>query len=178
MSSSYSSENLWMFPSGLTINVGSVYSGTIEDLHIADGNYLILNEVPSASPAFDYDLSFEDVPDFNNYKLKIIGYYKGNVNHVVKLLVYNFTTTSWEYFIDTPTTDFPKRTSNDTYIFNVPQPFSKYTHYGLFNIKLYHVNNGSALNYMYLDEVILEDTESSSSSSSSSHSSSESSLIN
>ena len=174
-SSSSASPINWYNAHDMDVNTGSVLSGVLSDTYSEDNNDLVLNEV-TGKPGFSYDFNFENLPnEISPYTVTFVGWYEGNPAHVVKLQIYNFETTDWEN-VTAAVKDFPDADSEQTYIFNLPDPIADYIDAERLQLRVIHTNNGSAGHYFYIDHLYLtEKTSSSSSSESSSDSSSSSS---
>lgn len=94
-------------PSTMTVNTGTLVSGTVADVQkMFDGNEIEVDEVVGA-PGFDVQFDFTDVsqtepPNFVVCRWK----YDGSATHFCTVDIYNYTTTSWDqlrYFTNTDT---------------------------------------------------------------------------
>jgi len=154
----------WPFADSLTINTGSVASGTLLDTYENNGVILELNEVFPGTPAFDYDFIFEDIPysTLSALVLRLNGYYEGNPAHNVKIQLWNYAFARWDD-ITSATTDFPSRTSEYDYSFNIPMSpgaggFDYIDFTGQLKAKIIHTTQGSAGHHFHIDYLKLDDS--------------------
>ena len=148
----------------IVINVGSVNSGDIYDIRECNGKELTLNETFPGIPAFSYDFYFEDIPDDvavnqQGFGIHMTGYYKGNPAHRVKLSIYNYNTTSWEY-LTAQTRDLPSRATPLHYHWFLDNGSGDYVDgTGQFRLRFAHINNGSNLHLLHIDCLYLHEHE-------------------
>lgn len=141
----------WYNPDSITVNTGSVVSGTIEDTWSDGGAKLQLAETVG-TPGFDYDFYFYDVPA-DALSIVINGYYDGQPSHNIKIRQYNFTTTNWTD-LGPDTTDFPTNTSDQDHqfaLFGGPN----YNSGGQVRLKIVHISPGNPTHNFYIDHMIM-----------------------
>jgi hypothetical protein len=144
----------WNYLYSIDINTGSVVSGSITDTYSDDGRQVVFSEV-AASPAFDYDLNFVNVPDATaEYKITLAGHYVGDSTHNIKIRIWNNDTMGWDD-VTAAADDFPSNPVEQTYQFNLPVG-SKYLNNGAMKFKLIHTSSGFALHRFYIDYLYLD----------------------
>ena len=136
----------------LTINTGSINSGTLADTYTDNGVLLVLNEVNQPAPAFDYVFNFTYMPPWVS-QCRVRGWYKGNPSHRVKLRYYNWGTGVYDN-ATASTTDFPNTTSEQYYQFAL-NPATYRDSNGRIRVKIIHTTNGAANHYFRIDQLIL-----------------------
>lgn len=110
----------------------------------------------------------------SNLVYTFIGEYNGDESHKVRLQLFNYDTTTFDY-ITSDDTDLPTALEQETYQFNLPSPISDYIKNGELEIRILHETKGNNGHLLRIDRMYLEAGSSSSSSSSASSSSSSSS---
>jgi len=141
----------WYNPDSITVNTGSIVSGTIEDTWSDNGIKLQLAET-TGSPAFSYDFYFYGVPA-TAYNITINGYYQGNPAHDKKIQQYNFTTTNWTD-LTAEDDDFPSTTSDQDYTFALFGGVN-YVQSGEVRIRIIHSSAGNITHNFYIDEMVM-----------------------
>ena len=137
---------------------------------------LILDECNN-TPGFDYDFYFEGIPDSSANVMMILtinGNYGGSDDHVKKLQLFNYDTTSYVN-ITAKTDDMPNTTIQRRYQFNLDLGAANYVDNGQMIVKIVHNSAGNDGHLLRIDLMELEVGSSSSSSTSSSSSSTSSS---
>ena len=158
------------------MNIGKINSGSFENIHYEDASLLILDEFNN-TPGFSYDFNWVDIPDSSAssmFVLTIVGEYNGADNHHVKLMLFNYDTTSFDY-VTVNTEDLPNVAEQTTYQFNLPTTSGNYVTDGDMVLRIIHETIGNSGHLLRLDDMHIEVGSSSSSSSSTSSSSSSSS---
>lgn len=141
----------WYNPDSITVNAGSIVSGTIEDTWSDDGARLQLAET-TGIPGYDYDFYFYDVPATAT-TININGYYEGNPGHNVKIQQWNFTTEAWTDLTG-DTQDFSSDTSDQDYEFTIFGGVN-YNNNGEVRLKIVHNSAGSVLHNLYIDHMFM-----------------------
>jgi len=177
LSSSSSSTTPWRYPDSLDADIGKINSGVFDNVHHEDASLLILDEVNN-TPGFRYDFHWVDIPDSSSgisYVLDITGQYSGSSDHNVKLQLWNFDTTSFDY-VTNNTQDIPFSLVQRSYTFVLPTASGSYIQNGNMELRIRHESAGNDGHLLRIDYMkIIEGSSSSSSSSLSSSSSSSSS---
>jgi hypothetical protein len=186
-SSSSSSAVEWHYPIYVTPITGSIYSGTLDNLYVKDETKQCYTE-PTGTPSFIYDFTFENVPSGLTSLTfhAAYSYSTGLINHIIKLAVWNYNTTTWDY-VTTNTRDFPRTTPTVEVEYSIG-PYSgllrndpaPYISGGIVKYRIIHLSQGNpshifCFDWMYIDDEVISSSSSSSSSSYSSSSRSSSS---
>lgn len=137
----------------VTVNTGTITSGTVNTTRASDDSRLAVREV-IGTPGFDVVFLFKAVPD-EQTSLHIEGYYDGNVAHVVKLYIWRYSTSSW-VAVTANEKDIAAGTVDVLYSFNLPNPLTNYLSSGDMQIQVYHSSPGNVTHYMYFDHVYLQ----------------------
>ncbi len=158
------------------MDVGKVNSGAFDNIHAEDGSLLILDE-ENETPGFRYDFNWVIIPDSsasNMFVLTIIGEYNGDDDHDVKLQIFDYDTTAFEY-VTANAQDLPNVLEQATFQFNLATHTNNYIENGAMIIRIIHETAGNDGHLLRIDEMFIGVGSSSSSSSSRSSSSSSSS---
>jgi hypothetical protein len=127
----------------VTVNTGSIASGSITDTETADQVYLQLNEV-GGTPGFDYEFDFSGLGS-NGQTVHIIGYYDGSIAHTVNVDAYNGST--WDTLGQLPAA------SEDTeYDFALS---ATHTIAGAVTIRIQHTSAGNPNHDLYIDHIYI-----------------------
>ena len=86
--------------------------------------------------------------------VNMVGYYEGNPAHDVKIQVYDWIAQDWVN-LTAAATDFPSRSTPDTYQFSIPSPCDDYLDSDEMRIRIIHTSNGSAGHDLYIDHLYL-----------------------
>lgn len=144
---------IWSQPHSMSISHGTLACGGVSSLYNADGNIMQVDESAGINPGFNIQLGFINVPG-GSKDIFVEGHYEGNPAHNVKLQIYNYTTPGWED-VTGDVRDFPSESSQQSYQFTMPSPYSDYMSGNQVLIRIRHTSTGSAGHYMHLDQVYL-----------------------
>lgn len=144
----------WNLPSSVSVSVGSIDSGTVDDTHSDNGVELVINET-NGTPGFTFDLVFgeENSASTTTLDVNIYGYYDGNPAHNVKLQQYNYNTTSWTN-VTADANDFPAAGAEQTYQFSLIDD-ANYQSGGQLQLRFNHTSAGNQIHNFHLDFVRL-----------------------
>lgn len=141
-------------PDTITVNIGTLLSGSAADLVSANGVYVDIQEA-AATPGFDVEFSFPDVEEHK--ALSFWGRYDGNVAHMVEAQIWNFVTSAWDD-LEAATSDLPHQAGVDYHRnWLIPTPQSNYIGPTETKIRFLHTSTGQATNNLFVDKVILQD---------------------
>lgn len=143
----------WWQAFSLTINTGSIVSGTVPDTYTQNNTRLVLAET-TGTPGFSYDFTFENVPENGARSVNFEGYYSGNLVHNVKIQQYNYTTTNWVN-LNSNTTDIPDGTSDTDIHFSLLGSTSPYWSGGQLKLRIVHTSAGNPTHQLLIDEFVL-----------------------
>jgi putative transposon-encoded protein len=143
----------WYFADVLTVQVGSIDSGTVETTWDNDGSSLTLAEVLAANPAYTYEFTFNNVPSDEIgqlHKIHIQGNYNGNPAHTVNVEQYNYTTTGW-----TNVGTLPSTSTSTFYDYDLTST-ADYISGNQMKIRFNHVGIGVNTHKLYLDYLKID----------------------
>lgn len=146
----------WFVPETLTPTVGGIDSGELSDAWTDDDNLLVLSEV-SGPTGFSYSFEFGgggDAVPTGYVKVTVKGWYEGNPGHNVKIAVWNFGSMDWDD-LTAAGDDFPSAASEQTYLFQTPNPAENYVQAGLMHLRIQHDTAGSAAHDFSIDQINL-----------------------
>ena len=132
---------------------GTWISGTLDDTHGQDFNYMIFEEV-TGTPGFAIDYTFYNVPASwtTEIHINMAGYYLGNPAHVVRVQAWNYTTTSWDYLTAGPD-DMPSRSDDAKYSWPLTDLVNQVSPSGEVKFRFLHDWAGSANHFLYVDGI-------------------------
>ena len=108
----------WWQPRNMTPVVGAISSGTVPDVYTDNGTRLVLTEVVSENPAFDYHFVWTGAPT-STVNIVWNGYYDGNAAHETEVQAYNYNTSTW-VDLNAGTKDIPSDTADSTLRWTLP----------------------------------------------------------
>jgi hypothetical protein len=141
-----------VYAATLTVNTGTLSSGTVASTYVDDGVNLVIAEV-TGNPGFSFDLTFTGMV-VAGAVFVLHGYYKGNPAHNVKLQIYNYNTTVWDN-VTGATNDFPSNTVEQMYQFILPT-MTNYVSSGSSKLRIIHTSNGAANQFFYIDKCSID----------------------
>lgn len=146
----------WWLAKSLTINTGAILSGQLHDTYSDDSDRLELRE-GAATPGFDYDFIFENIPASVNGVIHFKGYYEGNPAHIVRVQAWNYVASAWQY-LTSAVRDLPSAAADQDYTWDV-SPDEFYSG-GSLKLKIVHESPGNSthklwINYLWLDDSVM-----------------------
>ena len=131
-------------PASLTATAGTLASGTVASLTVADdANVAHVDEV-AATPGFDIRVNFNGVSFFNQVLWRI--FYNGSATHIVLLQLYNVVTTAWDTFVQVP-----NATVLRWHIFDIHDCSRYVTSAGVVVARVYHESAGNPSHDLEID---------------------------
>lgn len=139
----------------ITVNAGSIGSGSVNDIQKVDGDYLVINEV-SATPGFDVE--FEINTPIEHTKVIFWGRYDGSTGHEVEAQAYNYTTAMW-VDLRASVKDLPNQNGLPDYVkeWAIPSPQSDFTDGVKNKMRFYHTSAGSGTHFLNIDKLVYLD---------------------
>jgi hypothetical protein len=141
-----------LFADSITLNNGTLISGTVADTRNFDGVFYNVQETGGA-PGFQYDIQFTDVEKLASIFEAIFIYDVASTAHIIKAQAYNRDTTSW-VDITSDTKDFPPLQGLPiTKRFKIPGTLADYYNAaGEILIRLDHTSPGNTGHHFKADE--------------------------
>jgi hypothetical protein len=133
-------------PATLTVNTGTLTTGTISDLAARGGTTVVITEV-TGTPGFDAEIIWSGIVSPLGFVLE--GWYAGNTAHNVDIEAWNYTTSAWDKY-DTAVTNTVRQRYNHMYMLS-----SDYVSAGAAKIRFYHTTSGVAGHTLNLDYCAL-----------------------
>lgn len=136
----------YISPSSITVNASDGQTGTVTDIQTAfDGNVLAIEEL-SATPGFDIELHFTNVPwDFKRFVCHVM--YEGSSTHGVGIDMENIKTSAWDKY-----TYFSNHLGYVWIEIAIPWP-ANYISANAVNGRIYHFSGGNASHTLNIDYV-------------------------
>jgi hypothetical protein len=134
----------------ITLNTGTLDSGTVDDTKAIDGVYYHVGEV-TGSPGFEFEINFTLAKDPG--RVEIVGRYEGNAAHIVLIYAWNYTLAQWDRFTS-DARDFISSTEDAVFIFDYDDlagSISDYISGTDSKVKIEHTTSGNANHNFYLD---------------------------
>jgi hypothetical protein len=139
-------------PSSITINTGTLASGTVADVQtMYDGNLLEVDEVTGV-PGFDIEFNFTNIHLTQYFNFIVARWrYDGGAAHFVTIDIYNYNTTAWD--------QVRMFTNSDNFFASMTMymPVGNQPDYvdasGNAKVRFYHNTTGNASHDIHIDYV-------------------------
>lgn len=138
----------------ITLNTGTVASGSVTDTRQINNVYYQVNEV-SGTPGFDAEFIFS--LDDNPGKLIFKGRYQGSGGHNVVVEAWNYTAGTWDSFTGSGS-DLPSSTTDYELEFDYNDLAGAITDYisgTASKVRAYHSSPGNATHDLYVDYIAI-----------------------
>lgn len=132
--------------STMTVNRGTLNTGTVSDLCAVGGTDVNITELSGADP-LRVTFAFSGVQRVSSFVF--YGDYNGGASHVVWVEMYNYLTTAWDFI-----GEFGNSSTKQWYSFNIFTPDS-YLSGGNAQVRISHQGNGISYHSLILDYVDL-----------------------
>lgn len=137
----------YFYPTEISVNVGTLVSGTTANLSAYGGDSLLLSEIAS-TPGYLMTLQFSAVAAIPNV-LIMYGRYEGNPAHIVNVDIFNHTTSVWDTL-----GVIPSAASAANHEYNILGG-SNYVSTNNARVRINHVTAGTTSHSQTLDYVTL-----------------------
>lgn len=141
--------------SSVTLNNGTLISGTVSDTITINQTYYQVQEVTGV-PGFDVEFIF--ALDYTPGKLTINARYEGNPAHNVVVEAWNYNTSAWDSFSGA-SSDIPDGITDTDYYFDYADLSGTDTDYisgTAAKIRIRHTTTGTATHNLYVDYVVIQ----------------------
>lgn len=130
----------------MTVNSGTLDSGTVTTLENFDDSFVSISEDTGADP-LNVTLEWSGIEEFDN--IAFFGRYEGGADHQVAVEIYNVNTTNWDEL-----GRLDSNTANKWFSYPILE-FSSYIDSGDVLVRFRHLENGVITHDLYIDYLAL-----------------------
>jgi hypothetical protein len=147
----------WQHAKSMTVNIGSVSGGSLQDTWDHNGSRLSVIENVGVTPGMQVDFDFYEVPTSGQQLMvRLIGYYNATTEHNIRFQLYNTNTTGWDN-ITAQTQDFKKNPTGDySHTYFLPLDMSDYIDTANYNhviFRIHHPTIGVSGHEIFINEL-------------------------